>query len=777
MPSPIMFQSSPEREPEAEAPAWARGLFARLTEKIETIGVRVQSLEHSQSTASPPPSVSFQSFRGPSPIEELPDDSEVIRLASLVKSKCDSGKIRQRDVYEIQERRRGLGNQRNGAELSPPARGDSQTGEGELPAPDGEPPELPSESQDVEDQLVLLDLLNWEGSGPPADPVDMPETTSEPDTEDESDAEVSDSDPPEGSMGFISLPGKEPPKLRLPLLSEIVQLSAITPYPYESMSVFSLAFRGADLPKPVDAPYVYFNSRDTAENVYMINALLKQGIIQESVVKCAFRFNVIAKSSGRPRIILDLSPWTNFYHRPKFSLLDAVKAITRIGPQAKMAKLDLADAFFQIQIKPEQQEFYGVRIQGKSYKFLRMPMGHTLAPAIMQRWAREVAKEVRLNFDVILIPYLDDWLLVHTDLCTDVVYNIAEFLVYELGITLNDRKCMFAPKTEIEYLGTVINTEQLSVWLLPATIARVHLIICVLNKLKTEDLPKAAGFISWAVYILNLPRFLISNVYVRNDKWLIKMYNEGLFQRKRYFDLRMEKTIELFTDATPLQGGIVIPALDRELSYKFPEEWPIYKAEGFMALLGPYMLLQEKVINNLFNVTVYVDNQAVVAALNSGRGKKHKYGVKLHMLMLPNGLVQSCTIYSGARDDDIGGVNHTEKVVKHLIGKKLNKGHSLFMDNFYNSISVAKFLLENNRGECMEMFTEDGICVLKWKDRRYVIISLEFDGEITKVTDRRGNETRKLQAVLEYNKSMGNVDLFDQMMAYYQCEWKTFEMV
>ncbi|KAG8239438.1 hypothetical protein J437_LFUL017431 [Ladona fulva] len=180
------------------------------------------------------------------------------------------------------------------------------------------------------------------------------------------------------------------------------------------------------------------------------------------------------------------------------------------------------------------------------------------------------------------------------------------------------------------------------------------------------------------------------------------------------------------------------------------------------------------------------------------KGKRHKYGVKLYMLTLPNGLVQSCTIYSGARDDKIGGVNHAEKVVKHLMGKKLNKGHSLFMDNFYNSISVAKFLLENKtyvtgtlranrkgnpceitsktlkRVECVEMFTEDGISILKWKDRRDVLmISSEFDGEMTEVTDRRGNKASKPRAVLEYNKSMGGVDLFDQMMAYYPCERKT----
>ncbi|KAG8231589.1 hypothetical protein J437_LFUL012281 [Ladona fulva] len=82
------------------------------------------------------------------------------------------------------------------------------------------------------------------------------------------------------------------------------------------------------------------------------------------------------------------------------------------------------------------------------------------------------------------------------------------------------------------------------------------------------------------------------------------------------------------------------------------------------------------------------------------------------------------------------------------------------------------------RGEWVDMFTEDGICVLKWKDRRDVIMkSSEFDGEMTKVTDRRGNETSKPQAVLEYNKSMGGVDLFDQMRGLLPMRTEDFEMV
>ncbi|KAG8224787.1 hypothetical protein J437_LFUL002232 [Ladona fulva] len=54
--------------------------------------------------------------------------------------------------------------------------------------------------------------------------------------------------------------------------------------------------------------------------------------------------------SLKPVVILDLSLWTQWFHRPKFSLLDAAKAILHLGLDIHLAKLDLQSAFHQIPI-------------------------------------------------------------------------------------------------------------------------------------------------------------------------------------------------------------------------------------------------------------------------------------------------------------------------------------------------------------------------------------------------------------------------------------------
>ena len=52
-------------------------------------------------------------------------------------------------------------------------------------------------------------------------------------------------------------------------------------------------------------------------------------------------------------------------------------------------------------------------------------------------------------------------------------------------------------------------------------------------------------------------------------------------------------------------------------------------------------------------------------------------------------------VYSG-RFDKVSGHDHARKVVLYLVADLLNNGHHLFMDNFYNSATLAWHLLENN---------------------------------------------------------------------------------
>lgn len=59
------------------------------------------------------------------------------------------------------------------------------------------------------------------------------------------------------------------------------------------------------------------------------------------------------------------------------------------------------------------------------------------------------------------------------------------------------------------------------------------------------------------------------------------------------------------------------------------------------------------------------------------------------MLTETDGTVLDFTIYAGA-NDVLSSKSHTEKVVLFWLRNFLDSGHSFYMDNYYNSFTLAK---------------------------------------------------------------------------------------
>lgn len=178
------------------------------------------------------------------------------------------------------------------------------------------------------------------------------------------------------------------------------------------------------------------------------------------------------------------------------------------------------------------------------------------------------------------------------------------------------------------------------------------------------------------------------------------------------------------------------------------------------------------------------------------KGKRHKYGIKLYVLAEPDGLILNFHVYAST-EDETAGKGHTEKIVEKLMENKLDVGHSIYMDNFYNSYNLANKLvrrltfctgtLNKNRKDNPRVITSkklkkgenisryrNGVHIGKWKDKREIhYISTEFPDEMQEVTSKRGITTVKPLAILRYNENMSGVDLQDQMISYYPCERKT----
>ncbi|KAL4103748.1 hypothetical protein QTP88_019089 [Uroleucon formosanum] len=148
------------------------------------------------------------------------------------------------------------------------------------------------------------------------------------------------------------------------------------------------------------------------------------------------------------------------------------------------------------------------------------------------------------------------------------------------------------------------------------------------------------------------------------------------------------------------------------------------------------------------------------------KNKRHKYGVKMYMLTEPWELIHRIMVYSGQGQDVSEDSTHTEFVVEKLMDGTLRS----------NRKNNPKDVIEKKlkKGESICRYTNDGICVAKWRDKRDVLmISSEFPHEMNEITTKKKEVKIKPISVKKYNENMSGVDRQDQMSAYYPFERKT----
>lgn len=177
--------------------------------------------------------------------------------------------------------------------------------------------------------------------------------------------------------------------------------------------------------------------------------------------------------------------------------------------------------------------------------------------------------------------------------------------------------------------------------------------------------------------------------------------------------------------------------------------------------------------------------------------KAAKYGIKLYELCTPDGYVLNIIIYSGKGTVQQGSRGHASSVVHEIMQPYLNKGHTIYVDNYYSSVELAEDMLRNRthvvgtlrnnrKGNPTEVIGKklkkgeyiwkrrENIVVGKWRDKRDVlVISTCHKFELTPVANRNGNEKMKPNIVADYNQFMSGVDRADQMLSYYSTPRKT----
>lgn len=177
--------------------------------------------------------------------------------------------------------------------------------------------------------------------------------------------------------------------------------------------------------------------------------------------------------------------------------------------------------------------------------------------------------------------------------------------------------------------------------------------------------------------------------------------------------------------------------------------------------------------------------------------KSHKYGIKIFKLCSGEGYTWNMKIYCGKEHD--AGASVPTNVVMTLSENLLDKGRTVITDNYYTSLDLANKLLDRKthllgtlrsnrkgnpkevtlkklkRGEIISKENTRGINIMKWKDKRDVLILSTKHTDTMEEVQSRGSTTLKPRAVSDYNRGKSSIDLSDQMSSYNTALRKTIK--
>ena len=192
------------------------------------------------------------------------------------------------------------------------------------------------------------------------------------------------------------------------------------------------------------------------------------------------------------------------------------------------------------------------------------------------------------------------------------------------------------------------------------------------------------------------------------------------------------------------------------------------------------------------------------------RGKPHPWGIKLWGRAGASGMLYDFEVYQGSiteKGTDSIGVGG-DVVIRMISGLPSGKNYLIFADNFFTSLPLVerlqqrqiqfigtvrpnrlkgldlkseKQLKKEGRGSCdSKVELNSNVFALRWYDNRAVNIVSTYKGvEPRKMVKRWDKKERKTvevpcpDAIVEYNKFMGKIDLLDSLSALYKYRVRT----
>ena len=183
-----------------------------------------------------------------------------------------------------------------------------------------------------------------------------------------------------------------------------------------------------------------------------VHQLLTLGIIQPSKSPWAAPVVCVQKKDKTLRMCIDYRRLNAVTQDDLYPLPIIEELLDRVSGACYISTLDLAKGYYQIPVKPEDQEKTAFVTSIGKYEFLKMPFGLKGAPSTFQRTMDDLLRPHKLFSSA----YIDD-IVIYSPTWNDHLSHLRAVLttLRMSGLTVKLRKCSFA-KAEVKFLGHVV---------------------------------------------------------------------------------------------------------------------------------------------------------------------------------------------------------------------------------------------------------------------------------------------------------------------------------
>ena len=246
------------------------------------------------------------------------------------------------------------------------------------------------------------------------------------------------------------------------------------------------------------------------------------------------RFGVIPKSHqpNKWRLIVDLSfPAHKSVNDgiPKelcsmsyVTIDDAIQKIISMGPDAKLAKVDIKHAFRLIPVHPADRHLLGM--EWENYIFIDgcLPFGLRSAPKLFDIMAELLAGILQEQGVTYVIHYLDDFLTIGSPNSDECQKNLETMFMVSnaLGIPLAVEK-VAGPSLALEFLGIMLDTHRMEARLPMEKLLRTQQVVLGwLSKknAKKRDILSLVGTLQHAAKVVRPGRTFVARLYAAAAK-------------------------------------------------------------------------------------------------------------------------------------------------------------------------------------------------------------------------------------------------------------------